>query len=140
MTLPVGVKWLFSAYKKKLKAWNGYYETRQRNAFLIFKNNPEKQRLCKCGKCKVKIPRYVPRVFHEMSFWKYHLCPKCALKEVKETIEEREVLLEELKKNLEELKTMKSELEKLVENEDFKEIMSTAYLAKNLEKKPQGYY
>jgi len=135
MTLPDGAKWLFEKYAKKLTASMSYYEKRQRRARFVFKNDPAHQRVCRCEECGMKIPRFIPRVFHDAPYWKYHLCPKDALARIKEALREKKELVKELQENIQELETMKKEIEKLLADEVFKEKFGVLYLASKLEKK-----
>lgn len=111
-------------------AWIGYLRKFCESAYCIFKHASKYQRTVKCCRCGVKIPKQVPRIYFDGSWYYYrgHYCLKCAEAQLKIFIEDREDLLDLLTKNLKHLKEILSIIQKTQEKERYKELMSLGYL------------
>jgi len=78
-----------------------YFNQWGENYIIRMKDNPETQRTVKCQECGIVIPRDVPRLAREGSWYrKGHLCVSCAQNEINEFINNMKTLQNEINEHL----------------------------------------
>lgn len=78
-----------------------YFNQWGENYIMRIKDNPSTQRTVKCQGCGIVIPRDVPRLGREGSWYrKGHLCMDCGKKEIEDFIENMETLQRSIQEHL----------------------------------------
>jgi len=78
-----------------------YFNQWGENYIMRMKDNPETQRTVKCQECGIVIPRDVPRLAREGSWYrKGHLCMDCGKKEIDEFINNMRTLARQIEEHL----------------------------------------
>lgn len=74
----------------------------------VFVNDPEHQRMCKCQKCGTKIPREVPRIKLDASYYygAGYYCLSCGLRELRAKHADFERTKEEMENQMKNLEQM----------------------------------
>ena len=84
-----------------------------------FCNNPKEQRICKCQKCKTKIPREVPRIKFNAS---YHYgagyyCMTCGIEQLRKKLHDFHYVETEIQKESKALEEIKKIAEEVMTDE-----------------------
>ena len=78
-----------------------YFNQWGENYIMRMKDEPTNQRTVKCQGCGIVMPRDVPRLSREGSWYrKGHLCVECGIKEIDQFIQNMEVLNKEIQEHI----------------------------------------
>ena len=78
-----------------------YYNTWGENYVLRMKDNPATQRMVKCQDCGIILPRDVPRLSREGSWYRHgHLCMDCGQNELTEFVRRMENIKSQIEEHI----------------------------------------
>jgi len=96
--------WEFYKYEDKHGEKSTAFDVQMNggNRHFIFCNEPKKQRICNCHKCKTRIPREVPRIYLDGAYYygSGYYCLSCGTKILQEKKADYEGTMDILKKEV----------------------------------------
>jgi len=120
---------------KSAKAYDPVLHGQSRK--YIFSNYPPRQRICHCQRCRVKIPREVPRIFLSGSFYygAGYYCMSCGLIVLEEKRKEMEEVTKKLTTSIENIEELKKLALEVMENEFYEKKMALGRMVQVMSEK-----
>lgn len=122
--------WEFYKYEDKHGMKTTAYDVNLtgESRIYMFCNNPSKQRICHCQKCGTKIPREVPRIKLDASYYygAGYYCLSCGIRMLEEQHEDLKDKVKTLQKTMKELTDLVEISDKVMQDEFYSKKMALA--------------
>lgn len=139
-----GQIWPFWRYEdkhgKKSTAFEIVFNGNNRN--WLFVNKPKEQRLCRCQNCGAKIPREVPRVKLEASYYygAGYYCLSCGFRKLEKRKEYLKWAKSKISKEIRNLDEIQKIVDEVMKEEQYSKRMSLARMLQVISEKAGNRY
>lgn len=108
---------------------------------FIFVNKPKNQRVCHCQKCGTKIPREVPRIKFDASYYygAGYYCLSCGIKKLQEKHQELDRANQEITKEMKNLEELMKIADEVMNDEWYPKKMALGRMLQVIEENQKNY-